>query len=345
MLPVLQSVSETQMKSVFRNLVVVMFGLVLALFIAEVVLRVLNKYDPPRLRPARPDLYQPDEYVGYRLWRSTRTCDRYPPDNPEVISLISNSDGFRNQREFGETGQRPRVLVVGDSFVFGSGVQAKDRLTEVLELLEPGLRVDNMGMGGWGLDLMIRSIEHFVAQIQPDIVVLAVYTDDFRRLTPYYAGVGYAIPKYEFENGGLVTVPYPTPERWERLRIFQSVYQSYWRSERFRDRYDLNGALLDRFIELSGEYNFDPVVIFLPGKKDTRPDRVRRGFLEDWTKRNSVPYLDLTDPLHSAGVENTYIPGNYHWNAKGHEIAARELLGVLRQAFPDLPHAGTRPSD
>ena len=334
--PVSQRAWETGMKALFRNLVMVVAGFVFALFLAEVALRALNLYEPPRLRPARPDLYQPDEHVGYRLWLSTHTCDRYPPDNPEVLTINSNSDGFRSQREFGETDSRPRVLVVGDSFVFGSGVQASDRLTEVLESLQPGWRVDNMGMGGWGLDLMIRSIEHFADRIQPDVVVLAVYTDDFRRVTPYYAGVGYAIPKYELEHGELATVPYPSPERWQRSRIFQSLYQSYWQNRRVRDRYDLNGALLDRFIELSEEHGFKPVVMFLPGKKDTPSDKARRGFLHDWAQQSSVPYLDLTDPVHSAGVENTYIAGNFHWNARGHEIAAQELHRLLQGVFPEL---------
>ncbi len=38
------------MKPVFRNLFVVMSGLVLALFMAEVALRVLNRYEPPLVK-------------------------------------------------------------------------------------------------------------------------------------------------------------------------------------------------------------------------------------------------------------------------------------------------------
>ena len=72
-------------------------------------------------------------------------------------------------------------------------------------------RVDNMGMTGWGLDLMIRAIEHHGRKADPDVVVLAVYTDDFRRLVPYYAGVGYAYPKFEFSESELTSVPFPIP--------------------------------------------------------------------------------------------------------------------------------------
>lgn len=331
------------MKIVIRNFILVMAGVLFALLLAEVSLRALNMYDPPRLEPARPDLHQPDEHIGYRLWRSTRTCDRYPPDNPEVISLVSNADGFRNNREFGEADARSRVLVVGDSFVFGSGVHVEDRLTEVLESLEPGWRVDNLGMGGWGLDLMIRALERYAERIQPDVVVLAVYTDDFRRLTPYYAGVGYPIPKFELEDGALKTVPYPAPNRLQRMRVYQAIFQSYWRSKQVRDRYDLNGALLERFLLLAGQFGFEPVLMFLPGRKDTPVDQQRRGFLQTWAGQHATPFLDLTGPIHGAGVDKVYIPGNFHWNAAGHAVAARALLGLLRAAFPALSPGATVP--
>jgi len=37
--------------------------------------------------------------------------------------------------------------------VLGDGVAAEHRLTEVIEQLEPGWRVDNLGMSGYGVDL------------------------------------------------------------------------------------------------------------------------------------------------------------------------------------------------
>jgi len=166
----------------------------MALGVGELALRVTGSYRPPDdpIRTTRPDLYRPDPDVGYTLWPSQTRGYRYPESSRETIPLVSNSDGFRSPRELDEHDGRTRVLVVGDSFVFGQGVHAKDRVTEQLEAIDTRRRVDNMGMTGWGLDLMIRAIERFGKKADPDVVVLAVYTDDFRRLLPYYAGVGYA---------------------------------------------------------------------------------------------------------------------------------------------------------
>jgi hypothetical protein len=306
-----------------------------ALGVGEVALRMVGSHQPPPnpIRTSRPDLYRSDPDVGYTLWPSRTMEYRYPDESTETIPLVSNSDGFRSSREFDEHDGRTRILVVGDSFVFGQGVRAEDRITEQLELLNARWRVDNMGMTGWGVDLMIRAIERFGRKADPDVVVLAVYTDDFRRVLPYYAGVGFAYPKFELVDSRMVSVPFPYPRLWERLRLVQWFYQTRWQKE--RNRYDLNGALLDRFLDQTDLLGFKPVVTFFPGLGDNDEDKARRGFLAKWTSTNGVPYVDLTTAIHTAGVNSVYIRDNWHWNAHGHRIAAEELSKLLRRELND----------
>ena len=313
------------------NLALIVCGILIALVLVEATLRIFKLYEPPpsRVSTRRPDLYQFDEKIGYRLWRSTATSDRYPATAPNVVPLVSNSDGFRSAREFDEVDSRQRILMIGDSFVFGVGVRAEERLTEVLESQMPGWRVDNLGMTGWGIDLMLRGLEHVGLKAQPDIIVLAVYTDDFRRLLPYYAGSGFEIPKYEVVDGALVSRPYPAATGWRRLHLIHVFYSIYWRLIKERNRFDLNEVLLDRFIEVAKINNSELVVLFIPGKGLTGEDRRRRAFLEIWAQRSEIPFLDLTDAIHSAGIDKTYIKGNWHWNATGHSIAASELKYFL----------------
>ena len=311
----------------------VLVSVLAAVALVEAVLRVGNLYRPPDepVTTARPDLYRADTAVGYTLWPSRQTVYRYPEKDGEWIPLVSNSDGFRTPREFDERDGRRRVLVVGDSFVFGQGVRAEDRLTERIEELEPAFHVINMGMTGWGLDLMVRAIERFAAKAAPDVVVLAVYTDDFRRLHPYYAGVGFPYPKFVLDGPALATEPFPYPSFWERLRLVQWAYQTAW--QRTEDWYALNEALLDRYLRLASATGFRPAVAFFPGTGDTDRDRERRRFLGRWASAHGVPYVDLTGPVHATGVEKAYIRDNWHWNALGHRVAAGELAGFLRREF------------
>jgi hypothetical protein len=321
-------------------------SVVAALTIVETTFRVSRLFGPPAgpQNPLLPELFEPNDDIGYRLRPSRHAVYRYPATSPEALPLVSNSDGFRSNRELDERDDRLRILVVGDSLVFGSGVRAEDRLTEQLESLEPRWRVDNMGMPGWGLDLMVRAIERFGPKAHPAIVVLGVYTDDFRRVVPYYAGAGYAYPKFELSGHQLITVPFPSPSFWERPRVVQFLIQSTWKLR--RDRYNLNGALLDRYVKDAATIGFRPVVVFLPGSGDTQEDKQRRNFLAHWAAEHSVAYLDLSEPLHRADLGNIYLPNNPHWNAAGHRIVAGQLRNGLRRLVDvarDRPEPDGRP--
>jgi len=311
-------------------------GLVIPLAGFEAIARWTGAYPAPgaELTPTRPDLYTADAEVGYRLHASLRTTIGYPPRNPRPLSLNANSDGFRSERELGSPDSRPRILVVGDSFVFGSGVEAEERFTEVLEWLEPRWRVDNLGMTGWGIDLMVRALEKFGAKARPDVVILAVYTDDFRRAGPTYAGLGHAIPRYRLVDGELVSFPYPRPGFWQRLRVVQALRRLQPTTD--RNEYALNAALLDRYHDLTVALDASPFVLFLPGRGDTPEDQQRRRFLAQWATRRGVPYLDLTGPIHGAGVQRVYIPGNFHWNPDGHRTAAHHIYRELKTLRPNL---------
>src|SRR5713101_8279050 len=70
-------------------------------------------------------------------------------------------------------------------------------------------------MSGWGIDLMVRAVEKIVLTARPDVVVLAVYTDDLRRVRPYYQGQGFPIPRFRLDHDTLVSGPHPTPGWWE----------------------------------------------------------------------------------------------------------------------------------
>jgi hypothetical protein len=178
-------------------------------------------------------------------------------------------------------------------------------------------------MTGWGLDLMVRAFERISRRVTPDVTVLAFYTDDFRRLRPRYTGMGYALPRFELVDGKLIDLPPPGPlPAWRRLRLVQAVEQTYWRFA--RNQFALNGALLDR-LHARTEGHSKLFVVFVPGRADTDEDQRRRGFLSEWCQRNNIPFLDLTETMKAAGVDPLHIPGNYHWNRRGHGLLAPQF--------------------
>jgi len=307
---------------------------IVAIAFVEAAMRVFGIYRPAPYppEPRRPDMFVSDSTFGYHLWPLTRTCMRYPSNTHRIVSVISNADGLASSRELGEPDPRPRVLVIGDSFTMGLGVSEGARFTEVIETIEPRWRVDNMGMPGWGLDLMVRALEALGKKAQPNVIVFAVYTESLARLSPEWLGQGpRPFRKFKLVDGKLVDIAPFAPSFWRQFHLAQlgrTVHERIGGS-RARNQYPLNEALLNRFYDLTRKLNATPVVVFLPGTHDTAQGRERRAFLRGWAEAHGVVYGDMTQVIHGAGVKKTYIGDNTHWNEYGHEVAGRALHELL----------------
>ncbi|MDT8303197.1 MAG: SGNH/GDSL hydrolase family protein [Sedimentisphaerales bacterium] len=308
------------------KLLILLASLGLSLGIGEIALRLAGRRWAPSypLVCKRPELYQQFEPYGYRLYPSISTYYFYPRNNPRKLSVVSNSDGFRSSREFIEIDDRLRMLVLGDSFVFGEGVEESERFTNSIEAMQPTWRIDNLGMTGYSPGLMLRALEEVGLRLNPDVVVLCIYTDDFRRVRPRYPGIGYEIPRYKLVSNRLVSVPYPKIRPWDHSRFFQGICHTYW--SRTGAEFQLNRAILDRFLTLGKIYEFNLAIIFLPGTHDTKADKRRRAWLLQYTHEYEVPFLDLSETIHKAAIkQELFIPGNPHWNPEGHRVAAIEI--------------------
>jgi hypothetical protein len=299
------------------------------LLVTEVALRIAGKDVPPpyppRLRHPEFQLYEP---LGYRLFPSRTVTLPYPPEHPRDITITSNRDGFRASLEFDERDERPRILFLGDGLVSGDGDQESERFTNLLQILEPSKRMDNLGMKGYGPDLMLRSLEVVGLRLKPSVVVFCFGTDGFRRVRPEYDGVGFPIPRYRLESGHLVTVPYPAPAFWNQLRISIAAEKAIW--EHTSRQSDLNKAILDRFDELGTQNHFQRAFVFLPGSGDNANDRERRAWLSQYAESNGIAFLDPSDAIHQSGFQ-AFFDDNLNYNPVGHQVLAREIDRFLRE--------------
>ncbi len=318
------------------SLLAITVATLIALGIGELFLRSDPRFKPPRIPLRNPPegRFQYFEPHGYRLWPSRSTAMFYPNKDGRNLTIVANRDGFRSRRELQERDARTRIVVLGDSFVFGLGVEENERFTELLEQNEPGWRVDNLGMMGFGTDLMLRTLETVGLKCHPQIVLFCIWTDDLRRVRTRFDGLGFRIPRYELESGRLVSVPYPEPRWWDRLSIAEAIRKVYWNYTDTELR--INAAILDRFAALARHHRFAPGLVFLPGASDSPNDKGRRFWLRQYAERNTVALLDLTEVMVREG-RAALIEGDVHWNPHGHAIAAAEIHGFLREKV--LPSA------
>jgi hypothetical protein len=105
-----------------------------------------------------------------------------------IFNVAHNSLGLRDvelepnssEGKSGDVKTRPTVLFIGDSFVWGYDVEAKDRFTELLRKDLPGTRIVNAGIPGYGTAQEYLLFQRLWDTIKPDVVVLVVCTDNDR---------------------------------------------------------------------------------------------------------------------------------------------------------------------
>ena len=119
-----------------------------------------------------------------------------------------NPQGFRDPRDYAAVdlaAPTRRVLVVGDSFVWGAEGNADETLTRRLERsLGAGWSVFNVSAPGWGIDQMYLG---YVAErdvLRPAIVVLAYIDDDVARvIEPFRFNENLAKPVFRLAGDGV----------------------------------------------------------------------------------------------------------------------------------------------
>src|SRR5476649_135176 len=93
--------------------------------------------------------------------------------------VVINALGFRDREIAPKRPDRYRIVVVGDSFTWGQGIEAKERFSNLIEnALGPGYEVLNFGIPGDNLpehlDVLARALP-----VSPDFVLLQLYINDF----------------------------------------------------------------------------------------------------------------------------------------------------------------------
>jgi hypothetical protein len=113
--------------------------------------------------------------------------------------------------------------VLGDSFVWGFGVEDEEIFTSVLERRsDPPLEVVNLGVSGYGTDQQLLLWRALGARFRPDVVLLVLcpYTDLAENLLA--SAYGHPKPVFHFSEDGHRVGNQPVPERpdaWQGGRI------------------------------------------------------------------------------------------------------------------------------
>lgn len=168
------SPTRRRWRSRLANLGLAAVSLGVSVLAAEVVARLVR---PQAIEVIAPGLYQPDPPRRYRLspgYRGelTNFTEFHTP-------LAISSQGLRGPALPPKSPEEKRLLVLGDSFIFGWGVEEQETLAARLEALlvpeQPSWRVINAGIPGFGVLDEVDWLEAHGFAFEPDAVLLGVF--------------------------------------------------------------------------------------------------------------------------------------------------------------------------
>ncbi len=260
------------------------------------------------------------------------------------VHVSINPDGQRDTIYPLGRSDAQRMLVLGDSFGWGYGVEHQDRFDEVLESRHANWEIINTSVSGYGTDQQLIYLRTRGLAYKPDVVLLLLYSNDFANnsaAAQYYTNKPYFI--LQGEHLELRNTPVPRPYLLQRMahligqtyilgRAMQgaialirslSAKQIGLHGDRRSDAsYPLTRRLIHEIDSLSRSIGARFVLVSIP------MDMARRNALAEQAEQSGFPYLALDETFANGGGGLTF-PHDDHWNSQGHRVAANALEEFL----------------
>ena len=279
-------------------------------------------------RPSRN--FSPDPEIGWRMREGVEI--RWTLEGREG-TYVANSEGFRSSYVAADLdGAEQLVVLLGDSFTFGTGVDEAATFGALLDEALPRVAVHNLALPGMGLDQMWMVLRHWALPLRPELVVVAFVDHDWgRSLSAFRSAEGFGKPTFVRDKGGLRPATADdapsAPMRWlERrsylLGLVRAVGQAIGHRLPVGRWWTTNAAIIDEIVREAREAGVGVVFMRLPTR---RADAFPR--LSEYLAGRNVSYLDLATPLRSG----LHFQSDEHINEAGHAFVAEELEATVRR--------------
>ena len=118
------------------------------------------------------------------------------------VEVATNSHGMRDSEYSLNRTEKHRMLVLGDSFAWGYGVEQSQRFSEILEESHPDWEIINTGVNGYGTDQEYLDLRERGIAFRPDVVLLLFCFNDPEN-NAHAVEYGYRKPFFRVEGGKL----------------------------------------------------------------------------------------------------------------------------------------------
>lgn len=304
-------------------MLLVIISLSFSALAGEVTLRLFFADRVPFVQDEKNTLFRYDRDLGwFPIENSVSTFT-----DSRTIHVRHNSMGFRDREH--RAGTKPRLLFLGDSFVWGYDVEQHERFTDLLAERMPDWDIINAGVAGYGTDQEYLLLQRYFARFDPDIVFLVFCTDNDmldnssnrvfngEYYKPYFESVGEilalrGVPVQKSMH--YFFAEYRTLSRFHVLRAMTRLYYKMFGAPVLHttDPTLKIIAQIRRFVE-------DRSAVFLVGLQ--KPQPIVEVFLED----QGIRYVHLDNPYVYPAEAGS------HWTPRGNALVSDTLHEFLRQ--------------
>lgn len=264
--------------------------------------------------------------------------------------VYTDIHGFRIDADEPRARAEYDVMMLGDSFCFGSGVEAYETLAGLLRRDHPRWRIANTGEPGYGTDQELLMLSRFSTLLRPGgAIVLLTYYNDFEDIRARWNEVNEK-PWFELSGGQLKLHPPDSP--WNTLlRSLRAISvtaelayravdppRALYGDDAFAAR--LYEALVRRMVAIAEQRDASFVVVYTSGRAaGTDEGRKWARVTEATAAHLGAGFISLDDNPAAARAD-LYTAGDIHWTPEGTRVnyaylaARRDQLGMTLEPKP-----------
>ncbi len=356
---------KAKSKELFKNILILIATIVIFLIILEIAIRI---FVPEPIYPM--GLKTKDDLLGFKLTPNFTGRDKEPGFD---VTIKTNSLGLRNP-EIGEKTEK-RILVLGDSVVYGYGVENNETFPYIMNDLTD-YEVINAGVTAYSTKQELDYLKRDGIKLQPDIVILTFFigndfTDNLLRdenstvkkesswftnlktnIRKYYKTYPFVmdrLKKIYFIRNFLVKTGLASNEESYQYQVYNVNY-----SEELEQGKIITFNYISQASNFCKENNIKFILLLVPSRyqvyddawesllkyNNFKPEEHSRDkpnqILIEFAVENNIIYIDMLDYLEEQ-KEQFYLENDVaHFNPQGHIFIAEKLAENIKELQPIL---------